>query len=185
MIDSGGSLRVESILAMTRSAAPSASSSCETGEGLHERGVEEQRYLGHLEVDGLELLAVAAPGGVELDEHVLGVVDDKRLERVSGNNLDGLRQMIWRVSLALDVHLQRCDSDAEVAGTGGVGQGATLSDPDSCCLRKSLRSAVVMSPLAPVNLYLSAAAMRNKGRGARSVRGERRYLSIWSLRTTR
>jgi hypothetical protein len=37
-------------------------------------------YLRHLEINRLKLLAVAAPGRVELNQDVLGVVDDKRLE---------------------------------------------------------------------------------------------------------
>jgi hypothetical protein len=63
-------------------------------------------YLGHLEVHWLKFLAVTAPGGIELNEDVFGVVDDERLERVAGNNLDGFCQVLWRVRLALDVDLR-------------------------------------------------------------------------------
>ena len=43
-----------------------------------------------LVVDGSELLAVAAPGSVELHQHVVVVVDDKLSELLADEDLDGL-----------------------------------------------------------------------------------------------
>jgi hypothetical protein len=62
--------------------------------------------LRHLEIQRFELLAVAAPGRVELNQHILGVVDDEGLEGVSGNNLDCFGQVLWGIRFALDVNLR-------------------------------------------------------------------------------
>jgi len=61
------------------------------GSGVHlgddEVGVVSE-VLGELVVDGGELLAVTAPGGVELDEHVLGVVQDYGVEALADEDND-------------------------------------------------------------------------------------------------
>ena len=64
-------------------------------------------HLCHLQIHGLELLAVSAPRRIELHQHVLGVVDDERLKRVASDDFDGFRQVFRHVGLALDVDLMR------------------------------------------------------------------------------
>jgi hypothetical protein len=101
---------------------------------------------------------VTAPRSVELDQHILGVVDDERLKRVSGDHLDGLSQMLWHIRLALDVNLSNTTVRKAVEDRNDV--HITLRDPASYCARNDSRSAVVMSPLAPVYWYLENSGIK-------------------------
>jgi hypothetical protein len=63
--------------------------------------------------------------------------------------------MLWRIWLALDVNLS--NTTVRKAVERGNVERITFRDPASYCSRNDSRSAVVMSPLAPVYWYLGTA----------------------------
>jgi len=79
-------------------------------------------HLGQLVVLGRQGLAVAAPGGVELEEHVLVVVDDDVLVVLGDDNSNGPLLLLGD-GLALDTRL-------ELAGDVVVDEGADVLGAD-------------------------------------------------------
>lgn len=77
------------------------------GRGVHlddEHVIAVLVLLGQLVVDGRQLLAVAAPGGVELNQNILGLVKDDLIEVLLHHHLDGvlvpvIRQLLGQQAL--------------------------------------------------------------------------------------